>query len=149
MKRMPHSKVIIFSSVLIIIAAIATIIPVSFCIENKKVVTLDKKSFESYFNIETSYTSLNGMLQVNYKVYPQNKEIIKNEKSSDRIMLTVTISFYKGYNASGFFLDSENIQIILQKSKGYSVNGVKSISVPTKAQSYKLYVSKAIGSICE
>ena len=100
MKRMPHSKVIIFSSVLIIIAAIATIIPVSFCIENKKVVTLDKKSFESYFNIETSYTSLNGMLQVNYKVYPQNKEIIKNEKSSDRMIPTqsgcsVSISFVR------------------------------------------------------
>lgn len=115
----------------------------------KTILPVIQKSFESYFNIETSYTSLNGMLQVNYKVYPQNKEIIKNEESSDRIMLTVTVSFYKGYNASGFFLDSENIQIILQKSKGYSVNGVKSISVPTKAQSYKLYVSKAIGSICE
>lgn len=149
MKKLPRSKTVLFLSLFTVVAAILTIIPINFGAEARTVVALDKNSFEDYFNVEISYTTLNNILQVNYNVSPKSKSIVKSEQSTNKIVLTVTVSFYKDYNASGFSIDSKDIQIVLLKSKDYSARGVESISVPIKAQSYKLYISRAIGKICE
>lgn len=148
MKNMPKGKllIIIFSIVLILVIAIT--IPLSFIKKepDKQLITLKKANFETYFNVETSFSQINESAQIKYSITP-NHDYAAESQSSQTIKVTLAVAFYKYSSTSGTPIKTEYIHINLQKVKSFERTSSGTVDVPENAKGYKIYVSYANGSI--
>ena len=127
----------------------ATVIPISFINKPsaKGTVKIDKNNFETYFDVEISYSGFNNLSQISYKIEPKKQSITQESQSSAKISLTIAITFYRNNHASGTTAGTEYINMNLLKTRGYKINGTRSVDTPSEAKSYKTYISYAQGVI--
>ena len=144
MKDFPKSKTIIIIFSVIFVIALGVIIPLSLMQKNiKEEVILNKNNFETYFNLELSYSQVNSSATIKYKITPK-KDYYENSETSQTINISIAIKFYKN---SSYAVKTEYIYVKLSKSKEFKVNDNKTINVPDTATRYEYFVSSVSGNI--
>lgn len=148
MRSLPRSKslIIIFSSILIFTMAIAIALRFIAKEPEKQLIKLKKANFETYFNVETSYSQINESAFIKYSFTPKQDYASKSQ-SGQTIKVTLAVSFYKYSSTSGTPIKTEYIYINLLKSKDFKKKSSGSVEVPQNAKGYKIYVSYANGTI--
>lgn len=132
----------------ILIIALAIAIPLSIIGKEpkKQLITLKKANFETYFDVETSFSQINEVAQIKYSIEPHD-DYANEAQPEQTIKVTLAVTFYKYSNTSSTSIKTEYIHINLQKSKDFKKTGNVTIDVPKNAKGYKIYVSYASGTI--
>ena len=144
MEDFPKSKTIIIIFSVMFVIALGLIIPLSLMQKNiKEEIILNKNNFETYFNLELSYSQVNSSATIKYKIIPKN-DCYENSETSQTINLTIAVKFYKN---SSNVIKTEYIYVKLLKSKWLEVSNNKTINVPDTATRYEYFVSSVSGTI--
>lgn len=148
MKNLPKGKFLIIIFSILLILTMAVIIPLSFIKKEpkKQLVTLNKTNFETYFDVEKSFSQINGIAQIEFSISPLQNYAAESQ-SNPTIKITFAINFYKYSGTSGTPIKTEYIRLTLLKSKQFKKISSNTITVPENAKGYKIYISYINGTI--